>query len=86
MISQQRLRRLAKALCMAVGDKPLALVRDAPLSWGCWWLVGCIGGDVILPHTKGAKTSQEALMRTESWLAHRLAALDAKEEEDFYNA
>jgi hypothetical protein len=70
MVRAERLRRLARALCVQLGTGPLRLER-----WqGKWWLCGAAGGDCALPQTHGARTEAEALEQAEAWLAPEIDA------------
>ena len=76
---QERLHRLARALCMEpVRGKPLSCQRD---SEGRWWLCGTVGGDTVLPMTRRAIDVHDALDHAEGWLAPRLDDLDREAKE-----
>ena len=68
---QERYKRIAIALCMKPGKKPLQLER-ATVGDPVWWLVGCIDGDVPLPETGAATSEEEVVAIVEGWLPQRM--------------
>jgi len=74
-----RLKTLARALCM-VPTKKLDVKFD--YSMRCWWLTGCVGGDCVLPQSRGAKTLDEALEFAEAWLAPEMETGSLEEYEN----
>lgn len=72
MTTRERIARLARALC--VTPLPHVDVVKDPITRG-WWLVGCVGGDVALPGTRGEPTVVAALDAAEAWFAPEIARL-----------
>ena len=68
MTRQERIDRIAKALCLEPTDRGFDLERGE----NKWWLVGGMRGDVVLPQTHGLAHEQDALEAAEGWLASEL--------------
>jgi len=66
---QDRLHDIAEALCMDHEGTQLSLEQDRNK---LWWLVGCRGGDCVLPRAQHAPTTGDALDAVEAWMAPEL--------------
>jgi len=61
----QRCEALAKAACMGVvAGKHPELRKHVD---GYWFITKLVGGDLVLPNTRGCRTEREALTAAEDW-------------------
>lgn len=63
---EERIRKLALGFGRTPGHH-VAIVTGFGKIPTCWWLIGCIEGDFVLPVTK-ATNIDEVIEKSEAWL------------------